>query len=246
MTKKPTSPTPVQFAKAVVLAMIITLGLTRCMSEGPKDVYKQVVKLESSRGSCSGEQVVAASGLTYILTAAHCRVLEEGGSITAKTDDGRELKRRIIQVDDKSDLMLLEGIPSLSGLTIAQESHARDHVETFTHGSGYPTYRTDGVIVGDTEVKFIIDIIDSPEAAAKCSGGTFLIDSVMTIFGEVKVCVFSATETITTAFITPGSSGGPVVNDKHELVGVVSAGDSEHKFGYLVRLKDIRAFLANY
>ena len=228
-----------------LIATCLVVSSVRCLSSAPQDVFKQVVKLESSRGSCSGEQIKAKSGITYILTAAHCRVLEENGSITVKAADGRSLQRRVIAIDKHSDLMLIEGIPGLEGLTIAKQSFARDDIETYTHGSGYPSYKTEGTLIGNIEIEFPIDIIASEEDEAKCSGSDiFKISEVNTIFGSVKVCMFKAIETATTALIVPGSSGGAVVNKQHELVGVVSAGND--KFGFLVRLQDIQAFLANY
>lgn len=226
-------------------ALFFVVSGVRCLPSPAQDVYKQVVKLESGRGSCSGEQVKAKSGITYILTAAHCKVLEENGSITVRAADGRVLQRRIVEVDKHSDLMLLEGVPGLEGLEIAAQSFARDDIETYTHGSGYPAYKTEGTLIGNVEIEFPIDVIFTAEDEAKCSGSDILkIEEVNTIFGPIKACMFKAIETATTALIVPGSSGGAVVNKRHELVGVVSAGSE--KFGFLVRLQDIRTFLSNY
>ncbi len=70
------------------------------------------------------------------------------------------------------------------------------------------------------------------------------IAELMSWFGEVKVCAITTTNFTTQMYTIPGSSGGMVVNDAGELVGVVSAGGGG--FSYLVRLLDIQSFLASY
>lgn len=204
-----------------------------------------MVKLTSEKGSCSAEQVRAPSGVDYILTAAHCRILEQDGMIHATTEDGRQLDRRIIAEDPKSDLMLLEGIPGMQGLDIASKNRAGQHVKTFTHGAGLATYKTEGEIIQDQKLKIIIDVIANAEDEKKCDSQPKYkkIDLDLGWF-KAKVCILDVEETITTAMVVPGSSGGMVVDDSGDLTGVVSAGGNG--FGALVRLQDIKAFLSNY
>lgn len=230
---------------ASILLLCSMLSYTACLQK-PKDVYKQVVMLKNNnKGSCSGQQIIAKSGIKYILSAAHCKVLsDDGQNINVITESGRELKRRIIAIDSNADLMLIEGAPGLEGLDIAQSSRAREHVETYTHGSGMDTYETDGVIIGDMEINFIVGQISTPEDAANCNTGTLHARDLDSFFGPISVCVFTSNETVITAKIVPGSSGGAIVNERHELVGVASATDGQ--FGFMVRLKDIQKFLNNY
>lgn len=49
---------------------------------------------------------------------------------------------------------------------------------------------------------------------------------------------------VSTAVIRPGSSGGPVLNEAGELLGIVSARD-EDNFSYSVPLEHIQAFMAD-
>lgn len=221
---------------ALILAACVLLP-------GKSDSYirDRVVKLTSEKGSCSGEQIRAQSGVDYILTAAHCRVLEKDGMIKATTEDGRTILRKVIMEDAESDLLLLEGLPGVRGLDISDYSAPRDHVRTFTHGAGMATYKTDGVIVQDLRVMILLKFIAGPEAEQACNTPK---SHTVDVLGEIKACVLDVTETVTTALIVPGSSGGAVVDDKGDIIGVVSAGDG--KFGLLVPLRDIHRFLAAY
>jgi S1-C subfamily serine protease len=58
------------------------------------------------------------------------------------------------------------------------------------------------------------------------------------------MCFLKVVEVATTAKVVPGSSGGMVVDDVGDLIGVVSASNGD--FGFLVRLQDIKNFLAKY
>lgn len=234
-----------KLVKSGIILGILLLALSaihvNVISES--EIKENVVKLTGARGLCSGEQVIAASGKTYILTAAHCKGLATDGSILVHTEDGRHLNRRIIMEDDRSDLLLLEGVPGLSGLSIASSLDRWEHERTYTHGRGFDTYRTDGMNVQDKQqVAFILG-----EPSTCLNMPKYRIVEMGSFFGiTFQVCIMEMNESVTTAKIVPGSSGGPVVNDSGQLVGVASAGDNDGAFGYLVRLQDIQLFLSNF
>lgn len=231
--------------KRTIAAALIGVGLSTVVTScSPSDnsIRSHVVKLVSAKGSCSGEQIKAPSGMLYILTAAHCKVLAVDGSIKVITEDGRELPRRVIEEDLQSDLLILEGVPNLPGFDIAKRVSAKDHVRTFTHGYGMDTYKTEGVIIQNMRVQIPISAIGSTEDEEKCEEQPKQKAVNAGFFG--KVCAMDVIETATTAMILAGSSGGPVVNDQGDLVGVVSAGDGQ--IGMLVTLKDILRFTASY
>jgi V8-like Glu-specific endopeptidase len=58
------------------------------------------------------------------------------------------------------------------------------------------------------------------------------------------MCVVDTMEMASNADIVPGSSGGVVLDDDDQVVGVVSAGDGH--FGYFVSTSDIRSFLTGF
>lgn len=227
-----------------LIAVGIALGIVALNLNSEAHLRDRSVMLVSKLGSCSGEQVRAPSGIDYILTAGHCGVLAVNGSIEVITESGKHLQRRVIAEDPKSDLLLLEGLPSLKGLEIANKSERFQHVRTFTHGKGMKTYKTEGELIQDDHLDVILSLMGEEGSADKCDMPKQKIEEIEVFIFKLKACCLSVDETITTALIVPGSSGGMVVDDGGKLVGVASA--SAGPFGALVRLKDIRKFLTAY
>jgi S1-C subfamily serine protease len=201
--------------------------------------------LRSGRGSCSGEQVKAPSGKNYILTAAHCRALENNGVITVTTEAGVTFDSKIVAEDDNSDLLLLEGASDMEGLPIAKSVKNKEEVRTFTHGHGMQTYKTSGVIIQNKQISVPIKFIESEKDIQECKSKNRNKVEIATVFPglDMEVCAMVTIDSVMTAMIVPGSSGGMVVNNHGELVGVVSAGDGT--FGYAVRLLDIQNFMSD-
>lgn len=225
---------------SVLAIAAVLLALTGCSSL-PKEplLRKSVVKLSSSAGMYSGEQIIAPSGESYVLTAAHCLGLaNRDGTMLVTTEDGRSLLRLVIAEDEKADLLLIQGVPNLPGLHIAEHSYPQGKVFSLTHGLNHATYRTDGKLIDVSQVVIDATGLASPE---KCA--TMPKYKIISL-GEAAFCVLDVKETFTSAWSAPGSSGGPFFNQAGELVGIVSVGD-EHFTG-LVRLRDIRDFVGNY
>lgn len=186
-------------------------------SKTDQEIRNSVVRLRGPMGMCSGEQIMAPSGKQYIITAKHCSKVAMGDWVLVETEQHKLLPRRILAVDPAptSDLMLVDAVPGLPALKVSdQETHRFEHIRTFTHGSDMDTYMTEGNIVQDM--------------LAHVGAG----DEMMNLL-----------ETVTTARIQPGSSGGAFVDDKGDLIVVASA--SGEYFSLMVRLIDIKAFLAD-
>lgn len=220
----------------------IVFGLLAILSVMPLACHRlpkdKIIKISSGHGMCSGEQVKAPSGVSYIMTASHCMGLSDAnGNFTITTEDGKSLQRKLIAEDPESDLMILEGLPEVAGLRIAQSIAPGDKIVTLTHGNNYATYKTEGVIIQGERVQAPVSLIFSVEDEAKCT-------SMPKRHAEGNYCILDVWETISTAMVVPGSSGGAVLNSSGELVGVVSAGSGA--FGAFVNLSDIQKFIKNY
>lgn len=230
--------------RLIIIALAISMAMCASKSMAKSDDYirHRVVRLKSAQGMCSGEQVRAPSGKDYILSAAHCMgIADANGVFNVIDEDGNSMGRKLIAEDPDSDLILLEGLPGVRGLDIAQAASRFQHVRTFTHGHNFDTYTTEGVLVQESNVTIPTSIAIGEEAEKKCISQPKY--RLINIFGPINVCALSVDEQVTTAVIVPGSSGGPIVDDKGRLIGVASA--TGEGFSYLVRLSDIQRFLAN-
>ncbi len=176
---------------ASILLGCIAYGLVSYKPESY--IRNRVVKLEGIfGGTCSGEQIHTAKGHDYILTARHCQSLDflGIGFILAENEAGKMYARKILRISPDSDLMLLQGFPKLRGLDLADKSERFEEIRMFGHGRGFPTFRTNGTIIGDTPTG-IDGISESPLTAITamsvpgCSGGP-IVDSHGDIVGVVS------------------------------------------------------------
>lgn len=224
-------------------ALLIAAVLVPYLALHKSDSYlrNRAVKLKSPHGSCSGEQVHLKSGADYILTAGHCAALKAAdGSITVELENGKEIQRQVIAEDMKSDLLLIQGVPGLRGIDIAAATFPGQEVRTFTHGSGLKTYKTSGELIQEQDVMMM-----AGEGACPIEAPKYKSMNIEVLPGlSFDVCILAVREVVTSAMVVPGSSGGMVVDSSGDLVGVVSGGDT--KFGLLVTIQDINAFLAGY
>lgn len=215
------------------------------VAAGESYLRERVVRLYGVHGSCSGEQIHAPSGQNYILSAGHCHVLAIDNQIMIQTEDGKRLSRRVIEEDPKSDLLLLEGVPNLVGLELGNDTQAHQHVRTFTHGMGFDTYKTEGAVIMDKRIRVGLGPVKD---ISECEMPKMKAEDYVSIFGGPPSidCILDVVETIVTAKIVPGSSGGMVVDDDNKLIGVCSASDQYSNFGFMVRTIDTAQFISNY
>lgn len=204
-----------------ILALISVLACSRNeylsrLRASDKYVRNHVVLLKSLIGSCTGFNVTAPSGKTYIMSAAHCMDLMGVDShnrlaIYAIDESGRRSIVYFVKVDRFTDLLILTNNNN-NGMVVAKKDQIHDHVHVLSHGGGLPTYRTDGELLNER---------------------LFFIPT------EFGFDIHPAA--ITTVSVIPGSSGAPVLNEAGEIVGVVSATDGY--FGFMVPLHYVQDFL---
>lgn len=232
--------------KNLFLALALLLSLTSCTSW--KQIATRAVRLSSTKGFCSGTQIRTKSGSDYVLTAGHCEALAENGVIMVESEGRRPIPRRVLEVDGHSDLMLLEGLPNLPGLPIAEHDAKRGDVfVTITHGAAMESYREDGPMIQRSVIDVPLYIITSDAEAEKCNLPKNKVVDMDIFFGvKVPVCTLSIDSYWARINgIVGGSSGGTALNSDQEVVGVVFA-SMQNTFAAIVPLSSIKRFLDGY
>lgn len=233
------------FISIIAITLAGCLSYVRHVKASDSYVRDAVVLLYGAGGSCTGVQVkLRESKKAFVLTAAHCLPLVEEGKINAKTESGEILSLKVLEEDTQADLLLLEGSDQLSTVILATDAELHDRVHTVTHGAGAPAYRTDGELLDEVEGGFIHAISTSgaslPSECTSMPKYKLIVDPQ----SGSTYCVLNVYSAAATAQAIPGSSGGPLLNEAGELVGIVSYGNPNiPTFSYYVTQHDIEQFL---
>lgn len=202
-------------------------------------VRDRVLKLYGEHGQCTGILVKAKDSKTYTLTASHCQgMINSKGEVYAEDNHKQKHIIKLIKEDPYSDLMLLTGIDGVEGIDIAKEYIDHQKVHAITHGAGLDSFRTDGEIVQIMQSGAPLYPITSEEEYNKCVSQPKTRPIELFI---LKACYMVVDQMYTTVQIVPGSSGGPLLNDKGELIGIASM--YSDMFGIFVSLNDIHRFM---
>lgn len=197
-------------------------------------------------GGCTGVQIISPeSGKRLILSAAHCMgLVDEKGLVVVQVQSGRKMKLAVLREDSRSDLMAIAGTKHAGAIEVAETVKMHDRVHAITKGAMAPAYRTDGWILEETPGGFVaFPIVDEQDVARCESMPKYKI--MADVFS--MLCVLDVWTTQTTAQIIPGSSGGPLLNEAGQLVGIASYTRRDvDTFGWFVRLRDVKAFLRKF
>ena len=211
-------------------------------------VGSKVVKIVNpNKGGGTGFHVKAKSGQTYILTNAHiCEMSENGEPLQVTLEGSKQpMDRKIIFVSKKHDMCLMEAIPGVEGLSLANNVDIGDKITVVGHPNLRPLILSEGELIDkDSETQIVKYIIETEEQQNKCEGK---IATFMGFFGPVTVCL-QADQAYQVAAITyPGNSGSPVVNKFGNVIGLLYAGRGNIvNDAYLVKLEYLKELLELY
>lgn len=156
------------------------------------------VKFENALASSIGTGIIMSED-GYIATNYH--VIENGISHTVVLSDNTEYAAEVVGYDEMSDLALIK--INASGLRAAQFGDS------------------DTLIVGEVAVA-----IGTPAgldyAGTVTSGIVSAINRGVKIYDDTGVMVKKMTLIQTSASVNPGNSGGPLVNEYGQVVGIIS------------------------
>jgi hypothetical protein len=218
-------------ALPIIAAAILCLMLLSVSDKTHTDGYVRdnVVQLVSEEGSCSGIRIKTPSNKTFVLTAAHCLPLAY-----------------VLPDPTSSPFAALLSAPTL---IINAQSLGGSKVEFLK------------VVKVDVSVDLML--LEAPNAGGIAIGSSLADhEKVHTVThgagapqyrtdGEVikETMVFAGelffVKTLCTAKILPGSSGGALLNDRNELVGIATHGDGTDFFSYFATLSQIKAFIGD-
>lgn len=217
-------------------------------------------------GGGTGWQVDAPSDTQYIVTNSHvCEFAERDGkdnNFLLVQKDGHSMRRRILEVSDKSDLCLIEGWPGMSGLSLSSQSPAvGDMVIAVGHPLLGPTTMTMGEVVQyeavtimhhimKTGIPLLDQMIHARNDACNQPKNEIVKHRIF-LFGvvplDLRVCMVNETDAMATnTTIFPGSSGSPVVDKWGQVLGVMFASDERTHWGDAVNLEHLRDFLKDF
>lgn len=185
----------------------------------------QVLVGEGSGGT--GFAVTAASGNEYIATNKHvCKGAQTPGWVKIKSDRGLVSWKRIIYIDDKHDVCLVEGDKRLSPLELASSPDKGD----FHYIVGHPGLRqltvSQGEYIGFDTVKLVEEVKEKNQ----CKGEVYELNTMEQFFYGVEwVCLRSYLSYASTAVAYGGNSGSPVVNKYGNVIGILFAGSTEQE-----------------
>jgi S1-C subfamily serine protease len=228
------------FAVAITLALAFILFASGAFATQPtamEQLRKTAVRIDGTSCLGTGSVVEGKSGKHYILTNQHlCNCARYKGDIYATFEGGALLVGRVVKQDWGSDLCAAQVTspnPALklgSGLAPMTELNSR----------GYPSGRlteSHGIAVGyvDWDTDFPIEEIGScPKKSSPMYG----------MNGVLAACKLHYHSLLSNLYARPGASGSPVVNNRGELVAVISSWhtDSVYSAG-LVPFEQLRVFM---
>ena len=130
----------------------------------------------------------------YIITNAH--VIEDGNQITVTLNDGTEYQAQVVGSDSKVDIAVIK--VEATGLTAGNFGDS----DSLVHGEP-------AIVIGNP--------------LGMDFAGTITDGIISSTSREVKIDNYIMNLLQTNAAVNPGNSGGPLINCRGEIVGVVSA-----------------------
>lgn len=203
---------------------------------------------EAGNSGGTGFSIISPSGKLYTLTNAHvCDGVSKDGYIFGHDAyENRQIKLKVIEVSDFTDLCLVESMPKAIGLEVSNRDVIRND-KLFS--LGFPTLEPltyiEGLKTADMSVLVALEEVPIEKCILPKHKIMTMKISFFGIDTEVKFCAMSINATLTNLKIYPGNSGSPVMNMDGKVVGVMFAAGSSNN-GNMIKLGDIKKFLSIY
>lgn len=238
----------------LIASCVITYGRDadvsyKIMKDAEDSVFR--AQLYNNEGFSEGwgtAFVVKHKGKRYTITAGHvCDNITFTYDHVYLKRNGKTWKVKVKKVSDKWDLCLLQNPKTNTSLDLSDDIIMNEYV----YSIGFPRlpYMTAsfGRYIGNYQWQHKAD-----RSVERCKGDRFELRNihsspifVPSSFFTNKTC-WSAHDThVATAKTSPGSSGGPILNSKVEVIGVTIGALDGTYWTVFVKLEDLRTFLEN-
>lgn len=202
------------------------------------EVQPSIVQVRTDKGAGSGFFV---DGEGRVVTDAH--VVQDASEIIGITREGKRYKASLEKLDDINDLAVLklENLPASQSKPLAlgrSDTLAADaRVWALGHPQGVrPVYISPGYFrLGMTPLEF--KLMEGPEAQLP------LVKEMMRMSPKelADVEAYLARSVLhTKVHIEPGNSGGPLVDDKGQVVGVADWVEGNHSNSYFTPAEKVK------
>lgn len=234
--------------KKPLLATALVLSASYSVLKAPewhgeyirKHVGSQVVMLTDKTGRMGGTgfALQMPSGEVLTMTNAHICELEKKTRIYAHVGR-KKIPLEIVESSKAVDLCLLSGIPSMSGLDVADKVAVGQEIGIVGHPALMPLAVNRGHLLGYEKV-----IVLAAEGPCEEEGGMFKTEESW--MGPVCTEQFNAG--LTTVIVLGGNSGSPVIDFYGNVVGVLFAGSGPDmaNWGIIVPLAALKDFIKEY
>lgn len=195
-------------------------------------------------GGGTGFAVQGKSGKKYIMTNKHVCQVQANGIIRIKAAGKDPVFRKVIYMDTRHDLCLIEGLDDLAAITIGSEPE----IGNIHYVVGHPGLRSLSVQSGEYTGPATVTLREDVLTRDQCHGKIVELPPLYQMFlGAEFLCLIDYRSYGMTSVIYPGNSGSPVVNKFGNLIGVAFAGstDEEHDT-YSVPLTHVKRILERY
>ncbi|MCY3979237.1 MAG: trypsin-like peptidase domain-containing protein [Chloroflexi bacterium] len=195
------------------LFTILALPLAALWAQNEADIYRDVspsvvsIKVETSRFDKVGGAGFVIDEDGHIVTNAH--VVKDAKTLTVEFHDGYETSARMVGIDTSVDLAVIK------------IDTARHRLKPLTFGD------SDALVVGETVLAIGSPLgFDSTLTRGIISGlnRNLEVSDGATMEGAIQ----------TDAMLAPGNSGGPLVNQAGEVIGINAAGYRGTALGFAI------------
>ena len=225
-------PAPLQVSRPLSQSDLFSLGASQTV---------MMLNPDNEDSGGTGFAVRAASGKLYTVTNAHvCRITDKSFLIASR--GSVRLRLQIIEIMEEADLCVLQGIPFMKGLEVAEGLGLFEGVYVV----GHPRLQPINMTAGWVRTRVYVPIAYCNKAGgAKVQVLPDQRKSARSIFDLDESCIKDMDSIMTNNDSQPGNSGSAVLNDKGQVVGVLFAGDSAGT-SLIVPLNYLHSLLSTY